>query len=173
MSRLQRRANEKQNKKELSKIKITAQSTPDASPPTEDRTDQIVSDLTKVFNYSKNLDQKFTLLVETLSRLGICSWKDLVDTENLFRQKEVVKQLRIKELLKESHTPREYLSLIKEDPSLPGYQKLNIDPVKDLNLNPYEIAQIIRDDYPDKTIEEHLSLGQHLFKLTKAHFGIA
>ena len=36
------------------------------------------------------------------------------------------------------------LDAIKESPDLPGYDKLEINPVKDLNLNPYEIALIFQ-----------------------------
>lgn len=171
MNRHQRRSSDKKIRKELNsnkdneiENKLTKQ--------LEDKLNNTISDLGKIYNYDQIIESKFNLLIDTLTSKGICDWQDLANTEGLYRQKEVVKKMRIKQLLQENHSTREYLALIIEDPKLPGYQKLGIDPVSDLNINPYELAQIIRDDYSDNTVEDQFKIGSKLYKLTKQHFGI-
>ena len=65
----------------------------------------------------------------------------------------------------------EYLKEIEEDQNLQGYEKLTINPVKDLNLNPFEVATVLREKYPSISDEEYLKIGK-VWELTKEHFGI-
>lgn len=167
MNRKQRRAQEKINKKSNSQVSSPANNTGSTLD-----IDTVISDMNKVLSYAKSVDLKFTLMMDTLTRIGVCSYKDVKDTEDLYRQRESLRDKRIKELLAEDHTTEEYLDLIKEDVHTPGYARLKIHPVKDLNLNPFEIAQIIKDQHPDKSPEYHIALGSSLYNLNKTHFGL-
>jgi len=48
---------------------------------------------------------------------------------------------------------------------------MNIHPIKDLNLNPYEVAFYLKQIYPNKTDEEYETMGKP-WSLTSSHFGI-
>lgn len=175
-NRHQRRALEKQRKKELKKIKKASGNTLVSSPEVkQENSDQkiqtIIQDINKVYRYAKNVENKLNLMMETMQRLNLCGWDDIKHTEELYRIKEVTKQKKVKELLEKDHTLVEYIKAIQELEDIPNYEKLKINLVKDLNINPFEIAQYVKDENPEKNVEQQYILGV-TFGLTKEHFGL-
>jgi len=130
----------------------------------------LVQDMQKVLNYAKLVDNHVWMLVETLDRKGILGWQDVNDTEGLYAKKEEKKQAKIKDLLEQDLTVDEALEVVKDDPDLPGYEKLGINPIKDLNLNPYEVGIYLKELNPDLTQEEYLELGKP-WNMILEHFG--
>ncbi len=131
-----------------------------------------VSDLNNILKYTKSIEFKFNILLETVISKNVINFEDLKNTERNFLQKPNVKLEAIKKILKQDLTLEETLLAIKEDSSIPNYKRLNIDPINDLNINPFEIAQLIRDKNPSATPEEHFNLGSKLYNLKKVHFGL-
>lgn len=138
----------------------------------EKKFETIVLDLNNIVKYTKNIEFKFNILLETLFSKSAISIDDIKNTEKMFLKKPTIKLEAIKKILKQDLTLEETLIAIKEDNSIPNYRKLNIDPVLDLNINPFEIAQLIRDKNPKATPEEHYVLGSKLYNLKKYHFGL-
>lgn len=130
----------------------------------------IVKDLQTVFNHSKSVNNNVWFLIDTLARKGLITWDDYHETENLYKQREEKKQIRVKELLEQDLSIEEALQAVEETKFLLGYERLNIHPVKDLNINPNELAFYIKSTNPDKTKEEYLELGRK-WQLTDVHFG--
>jgi len=129
-----------------------------------------VQDMQKVLNYAKLVDNHVWMIVETLDRKGILDWSDVNETEALYSQKEKKKQSRVKTLLEQDLTIPEYLEAIVDNPDLPGYEKLGIDPIKDLNLNPFELGIHLREKNPELTKEQYLDLGKS-WNMKPDHFG--
>lgn len=166
MNRHQRRVAEKQSKKNLSNL-------PDSYIENlEKKFETAVTDLNNILKYTRNIEFKFNILLETVISKNLINFEDLKNTEKNFLQKPNIKLEAIKKILKQDLTIEETLIAIKEDPSIPNYKRLNIDPVADLNINPFEIAQLIRDKNPDSSPEEHFNLGAKLYNLKKVHFGL-
>ena len=130
----------------------------------------LVQDMQKVLNYSKLVDNHVWMIVETLDRKNILNWEDVNQTEALYRQKEEKKKNKVKILLEEDLSVPECLEAIIDDPELPGYEKLDINPIKDLNFNPYEIGMYLREIKPDLSQDEYLALGKK-WSMTLEHFG--
>jgi len=143
---------------------------PDSEYITRKEMQLLVQDMQKVLNYSKLVDNHVWMLVETLDRKGVLGWSDVNDTEALYGEKEKKKQDKIKVLLEQDLTLPECLAAIKDNPKLPGYEKLDINPIKDLNVNPYELGIYLRDIYPDLSQEKYLELGK-TWSMTLEHFG--
>ena len=122
---------------------------------------KLISDFQRVLSYAKLVDNHVWMIIETLSRKGIMNWNDVNDTEKLYLAKEELKTKKVKELLENPLTVKEYLNEIKEDPNLLGYEKLDINPVKDLNLNPFEVGAYLREENPTLTEEELLNKYSH------------
>ncbi len=137
---------------------------------TPDQFQLIVQDLQRLLNYIKVVDNHVWAIVETMSMKGILKWEDVNQTENLYLIRDKNRKEKIKELLAEDKTVPEYLEAIKEDPNLPGYEKFNIHPIKDLNLNPYEIGAYLKELYPDLTEQEYIGLRKD-WNLNGEHFG--
>lgn len=175
-SRQQRKMMENNLKKHVNQVKLPLAPTPAATtnPNSEFVTRKemqlLVQDMQKVLNYTKVVDNHVWMLVETLDRKGLLNWSDVNETEALYTEKESKKQDKIKILLEQDLSIPEYLEIIKDDPDLPGYEKLGINPIKDLNLNPYEVGSYLREMYPDMTQEEYLELGK-TWSMTLEHFG--
>lgn len=138
---------------------------------TEEKLKSIIQDQQKILNFSRYVENKLTLLLETLIRKEVIISNDILDTEELYIKKEENKAIRVKELLSQEKTVQEYLEDIKEDPKLLGFQKLNIHPVKDLNLNPYEVGLTLKETNPNLSNEAYLELGRK-WGLGIEHFGI-
>jgi hypothetical protein len=110
-------------------------------------------------------------LIETFIRKEELSYQDLRDTQSLYSLKEARKEQRIKELLSYDLSIDELFSEIRENPDTPGYDRLGINLVKDLNVNPYELAQYIRDRNKGAASEDILKYAKQ-FGLSEAHFGL-
>lgn len=137
---------------------------------TEERLVTVIQDLQKILNYSRYIENRMWLLTETLVRKDLLKLSDISETESLYVKKEEIKKEKVKELLSQEKTVVEYLEAIKEDPNLLGYQKLGIHPVKDLNLNPFEVAHTLKELYPNLTQEKYLEIGKR-WELTHENFG--
>jgi hypothetical protein len=166
MNRQQRKIIEKQSKKNLKDISESYVED------LEKKFSTAISDLNNILKYSKNIEFKFNILLETLISKNVVNFEDLKNTERNFLQKPNIKLEAIKKILKQDLTLEEILIAVKEDPNIPNYKRLNIDPVADLNVNPFEIAQLIRDKNPGSSAEEHFNLGSKLYNLKKVHFGL-
>jgi len=147
-----------------------AVSSPDTEYITKKDLQLLVQDMQKVLNYAKLVDNHVWMLVETLDIKGVLNWNDVNDTEALYGEKEKKKQTKIKNLLEQDLTVEEYLEIIKEEPDLPGYKKLAINPIKDLNLNPFEVGIFLKETNPDLSQEEYASLGK-TWGMDLEHFG--
>ena len=130
----------------------------------------IVQDLQKVFNYIKVVDNHVWMIVETLARKNVIQWAEVNETEQLYKLREEKRKIKVQELLAEDKTAYEYLEAIKEDPHLPGYEKMNINPIKDLNLNPFEVGAILKEQSPGLEEADYINLSKE-WKLTGEHFG--
>jgi len=174
VSRQQRRKMERDLKKQ-GKLSDTHQAAtpagvPDSNNVTQQEMQHLVKDMQKVLNYTKIVDNHMWMLVETLDRKGILNWSDVNETEALYSQKEKTKQEKIKLLLEQDLSISEALEAIREDTELPGYKKYDINPIKDLNMNPYEVGVYLRDANPNLTQEQYLDLGK-AWEMTLDHFG--
>jgi len=172
VSRQQRRKMERDLKKQ-GKLPENSKTTPtlsDTEYVTKKEMKLMVQDMQKVLNYAKLVDNHVWMLVETLDRKGILNWTDVNDTESLYAKKEEKKLERVKNLLEQDLSLPEIMEVIKEDPKTPGYEKLDINPIKDLNVNPYELGIYLREVNPDLTREEYSELGKPL-NMTLEHFG--
>lgn len=150
---------------------FSVENTKNTAQEVDSRFQAINQDLQKILNYARYLENRVWLLTETLARMEVLSLKDISGTEQLYVKKEETKRERVKELLSKEMTVLEYLTEIKENPDLLGYQKLNIHPIKDLNLNPFEVASTIKEIYPDLPEEKYLEIGKR-WDLQAEHFGI-
>jgi hypothetical protein len=159
--------NQRRRKAKEDKLKKRQQRQQVSNQPKEETTEDeqskkiqsLIKDVHNIFNYSKSVDQKVKILVETMNRLGIMGWDDIKDTENLYKDKLEKRKKVIKELLGKDYSVKEYLQAIDEDPKAPGYERMSIHPVKDLNLNPYEVGFYLKEFFPNKSKEEYLKLG--------------
>ena len=172
ISRQQRRELLKLQAKEMFKSGVTPQPSQPAQSGTDlkDFLDSLKRDIQRAADYIRVVDNHIWMILETLDRKNLLSWKDVNETENLYIEKENKKKETIKELLAQDLTVAEALDAIKEDSSLPGYKKLNINPIKDLNLNPFEVAVILKEQNFDLTDEELVKLGAN-WGLNNQHFG--
>lgn len=169
LSRQQRRQlARKEVKKKYMEEPVTTTSSPAV---TMEQINSLVSDLRRVLNYVKLVDNHVWMLVETMNRKNILGWTDVNETEQLYLQKEQKKQAKIKDLLSQSLSVEEYLTAIKDEPTVPGWERLDINPIKDLNLNPFEVALYLKDHHPDMTVDEVLA-HYKVWGLGPEHFGI-
>ena len=129
----------------------------------------LAQDIQKLGNYAKNLNNNMWLIVETLSRKGILDWQDVRDTEKLFTERDILRKEKIKRLISSDLSIEAIMEEIKEEGTI-SYETLNINPIKDLNLNPFEVGEYIREKNPDLKLEEYLKLGQK-WGLQGEHFG--
>jgi len=165
------RQQRKQMIKEEVKQKVNSQYQPtQQSFVTVETMNKLVMDVQRVLNYAKLVDNHVWMLVETLSRKGVLNWDTVNETEKLYLKKEEDREKRVKELLEKTLSVKEYLNEIKEDSSLPGYEKLSINPVKDLNLNPFEVGACLKEENPTFTEEEFLT-HYNSWGLASEHFG--
>ena len=130
----------------------------------EEKYKLLVSDVTKLYDYIKALENQIKIVVDTLDRKGTMLWSDVNETERLYVQKEANKRERIKELLGKSYTTEEYLT------ELETIKDLNINPIYDLNLNPYEITYYLTKKHPNLKEEQYLAMGR-VWGLNSEHFG--
>lgn len=174
MNRKQRRASEKKMRTETSNIsKIIPQAT--SSDKTDELKNQIINlakDVKSIFDYTKSLEFKLSLITESLVRTGVMSFEDIKETQFLYSKKEENKNSKIKELLSQDLEISDILEIITDTPETPGYLRLNIDPVKDLNVNPYELAQFLRDSAEGVSLDEVIKYSKR-YGLNESHFGIS
>lgn len=130
----------------------------------------LVSDTRKLFEQIKLLDNHIWMMLETMQRKGVLGWSDVNETEALYLKRNQLKTEKVKELLQKELDTEEMLEEISEDPKLPGYEKLDINPIKDLNLNPYEVASCLKEANISFTAEQFLEMGKR-WGLQNDHFG--
>lgn len=135
---------------------------------TQDNITRLLGEIQKSVDYTGALDNHVALLIETLVRKNILTQRDILETRELFQLRDRKRQDKIKEILSKDLTDVEILSEIEEDPNLPNYEKLYIDPIKDLNLNPYAVGLILRDKYSHLPINDILAIGRK-WNLTEEH----
>ena len=118
----------------------------------------------------KVLDNHMWLLIETLERGGYIKWEDLQETEKIYAELNRKKAEKVKELLAQDLSLSEMMAFIKEDQTKPKLERFNINPVKDLNSNPYEFAQFLMDENPGLAKEQYEKIGKS-WGLSLEHFG--
>lgn len=117
----------------------------------------------KVSTFATTINKEFngsiSLLLETMYRQGILTETDIEATKQARQAREVRRQEKIKEMLESELDTEEKLQEISrlENEDIPVYDKLIINPVKELNLDPYEVFEILKDE--DKTLQEMANLG--------------
>jgi len=168
MSRQQKRSLMREEAKK--QFKSGKEITPEKSFVGMERFDLLIQDVQRILNYTKTIDNHAYMLMETLNRLGVVKWGDLKETEKLFREREERKKDKVSDLLSRDLDVDEYLEEIKEEEDLPNYEKLKINPIKDLNLNPYEVGFALKEQHPNLTKEQYLVLGR-VWDLREDHFG--
>jgi len=167
-ARAQRRFEKRKQQKEQKKV-IGQSPSDDNSPVTMRQFKALISDTHKLFEQIKLLDNHIWMILETLERKEILGWSDVNVTEALYLKRNDLKKEKITELLQKEFTTDEFLEEIEEDPKLPGYEKLGINPIKDLNLNPFEVASCLKEANPSLNEKELLTLGK-LWAMTPDHF---
>lgn len=168
VSRQQRRQMERDMQKKNSVN--TQQDSKDTEYITKKEIQLLVQDVQKILNYVRIVDSRVNMLVETLDRRGIINWGDISRTEALYTLKEKKRQEEIKRILSLDIPIKEILDIIKEIPEKLGYEKLEIDPIKDLNLNPYELGAYLREINPELSQEGLMLLGKK-WGMTPENFG--
>lgn len=166
LSRQQRR----QMMRDMARNSISPNASNPSIPNVTEKFETVSRDLQKLLSYSRYLENKLALLTETLVRMDILPKSAISETEMLYMKKEEKKKDKIKELLAADKTIEEYLQEITEDPKLLGFEKLNIHPIKDLNLNPFEVAFVLKELNPGLSKESYLELGKK-WDLTQESFG--
>lgn len=99
----------------------------------------------RVTEFQRSLYNSIQLMRETLERKGLMNMEDLKATEDLYRAQKTVKEAKIKELLSSTMTDIEKIEFcLKEFTDYkPGYEKFNLNPVKDLNVSPPVINEYL------------------------------
>jgi hypothetical protein len=174
MNRKQRRTSEKQIRTEnnlaIKNNPIVNNKTEDD--PTKQQIINLAKDLKTVFDYTKSLEFKLNLITETLIRVGVASTEDIKETQFLYSKKDETKILKIKQLLSQDLDIEDILRIVEDSPETPGYLRLGIDPVRDLNVNPYELAQFLKDSFSDTSLEEVIKYSKK-YGLNESHFGFS
>lgn len=109
----------------------------------------------------KEMKGSLSILLETLYRTGIISEQDIENTKAARAQLAEKKEKVVKEILEADMDSEEMIEVCKkhaEDPEVPVYERLSINPVKDLNLTPHEVFEIMRDQGYD--LQQLAALGQ-------------
>jgi hypothetical protein len=98
----------------------------------------IQSQLVKMVEFNKSLFKSVQIVRETLERKGFLTIDDIKDTENLYRVNIENRDKKIKEVLSSDMTDDEKIEMCLQDAETykPGYEKLNLNPVRDLNVAP-------------------------------------
>ena len=161
-SRINRKISSKNNKKQTDNMDATVSLR---------QFKALVSDAQKLYRQLQLLDKQVFLMMETLSRKGVFGLNDVRETENLFIERDKRRLSRIKELLVADLSPEELIDAIEEDADLPSYERLSINPVQDLNLNPFEVGSIIKERN-ESLGEEDLLKKASLWGLTPEHLGL-
>jgi hypothetical protein len=174
MNRKARRIDSKKNKgNNILDDKINLPSNPK---PNNDENNQkilnLAKDLKTVFDYAKSLEFKLSLITETLVKIGIISFEDIKETQFLYSKKEENKQIKIKQLLSQDLDIEELLNIVTDTPETPGYRRLGIDPIKDLNVNPYELAEFLKRTLTNLPPDEIVNYSRR-YGLNESHFGLS
>jgi len=98
----------------------------------------IQSQLVKMVEFNKSLFKSVQIVRETLERKGFLTIDDIRDTENLYKLNIENRDKKIKEILSSDMTDDEKIERCLQDAEIykPGYEKLNLSPVRDLNVAP-------------------------------------
>lgn len=173
LSRSQKRKQLLKSRKKNNKPENTSATTAKEQPDMIKYINQIPLLIKEIDRLNKNvstLDRHLWMVVETLADKDILNWSDVNKTQDRYTLREQKRKQKIQELLESDNTVEEILEEIVEDPNLKNYDKLNINPIKELNLNPNEVAEHLLEKHPDFTKEQYMQLGSK-WGLTDKHFG--
>lgn len=140
MSRQQRRAAERQARKMgINPAQLGVN--PQAGAPLQTIVDDmrnIQKQLVKMIEFNKTMFRSIQIFRETLERKGFLTVDDIKETENLYKQNMDMRDEKIKELLSSSMSDEEKIEFCLKDAEgyKPGYERLNLSPVRDLNVAP-------------------------------------
>ena len=111
--------------------------------------------IVKVTDFQRSLYSSFQLMRETLERKGVISIADWKGTEDLYRAQKTLRDSKIKEILSSSMTDFDKVDVCMKEilEYKHGYEKLNLNPVRDLNVPPPVVNEYLmtkhyqRQDY--------------------------
>jgi len=186
MASLSRQARRKQKREQLKKQQKLAkaraknpdvvnqlkQQTQQASQQASQQLQLLIKEVDGLTRSIKLIDNHLWMIVETLSDKGIMEWSDVNQMEQNYMDRERKRRAKIKELLASDMPLDALMEEIEEDPNEKRYKKLDLNPIKELNQNPYEVGSYLYEKHPGLTNEEYLALGKK-WELTLEHFGIA
>lgn len=94
--------------------------------------------IVRVVEFNKRLFQSLQILREACERKGVIVPSDIAEVEELYRQSFSKRQVVMKEVLSSSKSDQEKIELCLEEITTykPGYDKMNLNPVRDLNVSP-------------------------------------
>jgi len=98
----------------------------------------INTQLNSLFHAYRNNFNTIVFLKETLERKGLVTAEDFKETERLYNENREQRETRVKEIYKQNLSDEEKIEICLKDFTeyKHGYQKQNINPVKDLGLSP-------------------------------------
>jgi len=131
----------------------------------------LVKEVENITRSIKVLDNHLYMTIEALSEKGLLSWEDVHTVEKRFLKREDIRREKIQELLKTNKSITQILEEIQDPPNAKKYEMLNINPIKDLNLNPFEVAEAIMLKHPNLTDDDYLKMGKR-WDIVSQHFGI-
>lgn len=110
----------------------------------------IHTQISKVTEFQRNLYNSLQLMRETLERKGVMDMSDLRATEEMYHAQVKVKEEKVKDILSSSMSDFEKIDFCMKELTeyKPGYEKYNINPIKDLNV-------------PPPVVNEYLSLNNY------------
>lgn len=138
ISRQQRRAMER------AAMKTGAKPTPAASQ-LQGQLGEIVSELqnmqthiVRIVEFNKQMFRSLQILRETVERKGLIVPSDISEVEELYRRSFDKRQTAIKGTLSSDKSDQDKIEMCLEEVTTykPGYEKLQISPVRDLNVSP-------------------------------------
>ena len=89
----------------------------------------------------------------------------------IFRLYSIFFKEKIQELRQTDKTIDQILDEIQDPPNAKKYEMLNINPIKDINLNPFEVAEALKVKYPNLSDADYISLGKK-WGISPEYFGI-
>lgn len=131
--------------------------------------------VTRLFHAYRNNFNSLVVLKETLERKGLLTADDFKETERLYKENSEQRDVRVKEIYKQNLSDEEKVELCLKDFTeyKHGYEKQNINPIKDLGVSPNVVNDyIIQKGFTGMTYHTYAtSLGVPENMLSKVVLG--
>ena len=133
------------------------------------------SQVNRLFHAYRNNFNSIVVLKETLERKGLVTAEDFKETERLYKENSEQRDVRVKEIYKQNLSDDEKIELCLKDFTeyKHGYEKQNINPVKDLGVSPNVVNDcLIQKGFTGMTYHTYAtSLGVPEMMLSKTVLG--